>query len=198
MESKEEKGGETVKAPSSVPVVQSECLEMTQLRNYLDMTVDVLVSKLEKNQFLEAIPAGVDKQFATSLHNRFCSVMRTKMCKIVEERLNEYSLGEKLNELNEITKNTPYPVSHKAWRPPRNETVESCVQAHDFKVLNEHKAKLTELLESVKSENEDLLKELQEVQRRMQENQAVLTNMNTGYENIIHAFDQVIPTENSK
>ena len=43
---------------------------MVQLRTNLDKLVDVLVMKLARTQFLDAIPEGVDKQFAKSLHDR--------------------------------------------------------------------------------------------------------------------------------
>jgi len=182
------------------PILQSvECKQMIQLRSYLDKMVDVLVAKMARNQFVQAMPEGVDKQLATSLHNRFCTVMRTKMCKIVEERVNdyntEYKLNEKIKELHQIIQNTPNSVSHKAWRPPDRGTIESCVVAHDLTVLQDQNEGLTALVGAVKLETDDLLLELQEVQRRMQENQTVLHNMSNSYKSVINTIDDIVKSD---
>jgi len=183
---------ENGKATQDILTENSECKEMVQLRTYLDKLVDVLVTKMARNQFLDAIPDGVDKQFAKSLQDRFCSVMRVKLCKIIEERLSEYNFDQKLKLLSDMTKNTPNAVSHKAWRPPPSDTVQSCVKAHDLQVLNQHKAKLSELISSAELETKDLEIELQEVHRRVQENASVLKNMTSGYQNIVQSLDTII------
>ena len=39
-------------------VQSTECKQMIELRSYLDKTVDVLVAKLARKQFIQAIPEG--------------------------------------------------------------------------------------------------------------------------------------------
>ena len=118
---------------------------------------------------------NIDPDFLTSLHSRLLSVVRPKLSKLVEDKLTEEQLGEKLSKLDKIVAGTEHPTSHKAWRPVTG-AVNLGLAAHDLKVVVKEKEEPELVLQQLDSEVEKLEEKIMEEGRRMSANMAVITS----------------------
>merc|ERR1712083_1276167 len=149
-------------------IVMSE----TELRNALDKTVDAVIKKLDKKTFLEAMPKTIDQEFLASMHMRLQTVVRQKL---VEDKIAEEQIGDKLVSLDKIVAATPHPTSHRAWRPVVG--VDSLgVGAQDLKVSLDEKEELGLVLQQLNSEVEQLETKITEEGNRMTRNMNEITN----------------------
>merc|ERR1712179_398809 len=126
------------------------------------------MGKLDKKTFMEAMPKTIDQEFLASMHMRLQTVVRQKLSKLVEDKIAEEQLGDKLANLDKIVAATPHPTSHRAWRP--------VVGADDLKVSLEEKEELGLVLQQLNSEVEQLEAKLTEEGNRMTRNMNEINN----------------------
>merc|ERR1719495_2545354 len=94
-----------------IPCQIEEGERMSTMRRYLEQTVDNIVAKLGSNHFVNAMPAGLNQEFVFALKSRFCSVMKTKICAEIERSLRDDDIPAKLNNLDNLVKNTQHSIS---------------------------------------------------------------------------------------
>eukprot|EP00088_Acartia_fossae_P069523 TRINITY_DN9105_c0_g1_i1.p1 TRINITY_DN9105_c0_g1~~TRINITY_DN9105_c0_g1_i1.p1 ORF type:complete len:215 (-),score=41.10 TRINITY_DN9105_c0_g1_i1:128-700(-) len=182
-------GGETLEpVPKKSQAEEGE--RMRTVRQYLDRAVDNLIKKLEQKHFINEMPKELDPEFLFALQNRFASNMKKRMRQYIDERLNESDLATKLNDLDQLVKDTEHSINHLAWRPRKERTVESSVIAHDLMVSSAHKEKLEHLLNDADTECADLCAQIKEAERRMKDNQTVLSNMEKSYDVLLNNLVQ--------
>jgi len=154
---------------------------MTKLRTYLDKTVERLVAKVEQKHFVSSMPEGLNKEYLGTLQNKLASIVRRNISKEIERGLKEDDFAAKLNSLDALVKETPHSINDQAWRPPCTDTVESCTVAIDLAISLQHKDKLSALLQEAEDECDVLTQQVLQAEQRLQNNQAVLGNLENGY-----------------
>eukprot|EP00090_Calanus_glacialis_P005345 TRINITY_DN14151_c0_g1_i1.p1 TRINITY_DN14151_c0_g1~~TRINITY_DN14151_c0_g1_i1.p1 ORF type:complete len:166 (-),score=87.58 TRINITY_DN14151_c0_g1_i1:66-563(-) len=145
----------------------------TELRSVLDQVVDRVIKKLDKKTFLESMPKTIDQEFLSSMHSRLLSVVRRKLSQLVEDKITEEQLGDKLSQLDKIVAGTPHPTSHQAWRPVAGADTLS-VGGQDLKVSLREKEELGLVLQQLNSEVEQLEEKMVEEGNRMAKNMATI------------------------
>ena len=117
----------------------------------------------------------IDQDFLASMHMRLQTVVRQKLSKLVEDKITEEQLGDKLANLDKMVAATPHPTSHRAWRPKVG--VDSLgVGAQDLKASLNEKEELELVLQQLNSEVEDLEAKMTEEGIRMTRNMNVINN----------------------
>eukprot|EP00092_Neocalanus_flemingeri_P053267 GFUD01062548.1.p1 GENE.GFUD01062548.1~~GFUD01062548.1.p1 ORF type:complete len:166 (+),score=86.12 GFUD01062548.1:309-806(+) len=160
------------------------------MKSALDQVVDRIVKKLDKKTFQEAMPRSIEQEFLSSLHSRLLSVVRPKLSQLVEDKLMEEQLGEKLSHLDTIVAGTRHPTSHKAWRPVAG-TDSLSVGGHDLKVALREKEELGLVVQQLNSEVEQLEEKIVEEGTRMARNMTTLTTGERMLEGIASKLDEM-------
>merc|ERR1712083_458230 len=125
--------------------------------------------------FLETMPKTIDQEFLASMHMRLQTVVRQKLSKLVEDKIADEQLGDKLVSLDKIVAATPHPTSHRAWRPVVG--VDSLgVGAQDLKVSLDEKEELGLVLQQLNSEVEQLETKITEEGNRLTRNMNEINN----------------------
>merc|ERR1712243_62474 len=120
------------------------------------------------------MPKTIDQDFLASMHMRLQTVVRQKLSKLVEDKITEEQLGDKLSNLDKIVAATPHPTSHRAWRPKVG--VDSLgIGAQDLKATLNEKVELGLVLQ-LNSEVKELEAKITEEGIRMTRNMNVINN----------------------
>ena len=80
-----------------------------ELRNALDKTVEQLMRKMEKRTFVEAFPPEVSRELLISYHGRLQELIKPKLSRVIEEKLEEFQVVKKLEELDKVMAETQHP-----------------------------------------------------------------------------------------
>ena len=107
------------------------------MRKALDASVDRIIKKLDRKTFLESFDKDVDRELLTMFHGRLQELMKPRLSEMIESKLEEYKVVEKLTELDSLTSSTPHSTGHQAWRPSSNTSSTGSMLnmvAHDYKV----------------------------------------------------------------
>jgi len=135
------------------------------LRNALDSTVEKIIKKLDKKTFLESFPKEIDKEYLTKFHARLQDIIKPKLSEMIEGKLEEYKVIEKLAELDSLTSSTEHSKGHQAWRPTSGVTSNGAMvnmTAHDYKVAMNEKQELETMLANLESETEAITTKINE------------------------------------
>ncbi|XP_076035853.1 uncharacterized protein LOC143021911 [Oratosquilla oratoria] len=92
---------------------------------------------------------------------------RKAIYKDMEVMLEEH-VAQPLEELSQITRTYTGPKGCQAWRPPGN--AKKTMLAHDIKVLQYEKQKLSEIVESLRKHSEATLKKVKAGREQIQSN----------------------------
>ena len=107
------------------------------------------------------------------MHSRLLSVVRRKLSQLVEDKITEEQLGDKMSKLDNIVSGTPHPTSHHAWRPVAGADSLS-VGGQDLKVSLREKEELGLVLQQLNSEVEQLEEKIAEEGSKMIRNMATI------------------------
>ena len=117
---------------------------------------------------------NIEPEFLSSLHSRLLSVVRPKLSQLVEDKLTEEQLGEKLSQLDKVVGGTQHPTSHQAWRPVAGADNLS-VGGHDLKMALREKEELGLVVQQLNSEVEQMEAKVAEEGSRMARNMATIS-----------------------
>ena len=119
----------------------------------------------------------IDKEYLTKFHARLQDIIKPKLSEMIEGKLEENKVIEKLTELDSLTASTEHSKTHQAWRPSSSVTSNGSMTnmtAHDYKIATAEKQELEKILQSLESETDDIANKIKEESEKMAGNMKMI------------------------